>query len=485
MVLHRGTAGTANRSSGGPWCPAVLHVVRRSNSTRMTDSRATLDLDAYAARYKGRGRVLRLRFVAWRSAPEMELAALRLAIDAAKRGRDTALYKDLISQAAGRLGPDYALDEGWVAATDKWAATELERLRRELEDNKQQNNKEVIRAGHNDLGDFFYARGKMTNARGEFITMRDYCTHANHHIAMCRKVVAVCLEASEFHHVENYVHMAENVPEADSAPIELSKMRCSAGLALIMRGKYKDAAQRFLSTPIDTTEEKAAAVHALFSDSFCLEDIATYAGICALATLDRKVLMSDVLGSSEFRSLLELAPDVRELIHDFCATRYTSCLAYLEKLRPDLMLDPFLGRDGHVEKLYGRIRSKALIQYVRPFESVDLSRMANVFNTEVKALEGDLFTLIENGQINARIDTQNASLRRKKRNVRRDALANALETGEMAFDDTEAMLLRMHLSKNNMTVAYLPPTLSRTASGLGPRISSMNSADNLNFPYPT
>lgn len=449
----------------------------------MADSRATLDLEAYAARYEGRGRVLRLRFVAWRSGPEMECIALRLAIDAAKRGRDTALYKELVNQAAGRLGPDYALDETWVASTDKWAAVELERLRRELEDNKQQHNKEVIRAGHNDLGDFFYARGKMTQARGEFITMRDYCTHTNHHIWMCMKVVAVCLEASEFHHVENYVHMAENVPEADSAPGEISKMRCSAGLALLMRGRYKDAALRFLNTPIDTSEEKAAAMHALFNDSFCVEDIATYAGICALATLDRKVLLSDVLGSAEFRALLELVPDVRELITDFCATRYTSCLTYLEKLRPDLMLDPFLGRDDHVNKLYGRIRSKALVQYVHPFESVDLSRMAVVFNTNVKDLELELFGLIENGQINARIDTQNLSLKRKRRNVRKDALASALETGEAAFDDAEAMLLRMRLTKSEMSVAYLPPALSRAASGLGPRVASMNSADNLIDPY--
>jgi COP9 signalosome complex subunit 1 len=445
-------------------------------------SSPTQDLEAYASRYEGRGRVLRLRFVAWRS-PDLELDALRLAIDAAKRGNDTALYKELTAQAAGRLGPDYAEDELWISTKDKWAALELERLRRDLEDAKaNQHNKEVIRASLCDLGDFLYSRGKLAQARGENVTMRDYCSETKHHVSMSMKVVQVCVEASEFTHVENYVHMAENIPDAESqSPLELSYLRCSAGLALLARGRYKDAAHRFLNTPIDTTEDGAAAVHALFNDAFCVEDVATYAGLCALATLDRKMLLESVLGSAEFRALLELVPDVRELISDFCATRYTSCLAYLDKLRPDWMMDPFLGRDDHVDKLYRRIRSKALVQYVQPFESVNLVRMAAAFKTEVKELEGELFHLIESGSIPARIDTQRSSLHRKSRNVRRQALANALSTGETAFNEAEAMLLRMSLAKSGMSVAWPQHSLSRANSGMGQR-SQADSVFDSGFP---
>lgn len=433
-------------------------------------STPTQDLEAYASRYEGRGRILRLRFVAWRS-PALELDALRLAIDAAKRGKDTALYKELVVLANGRLGPDYAEDELWVSTTDKWAASELERLRRELEDARtQQHNKEVIRASLSDLGEFFFSRGKLSQARGENITMRDYCTDTKHHVSMSMKVVQVCLEASEFHHVENYVHMAENIPDATAQSVfELSYMRCCAGVALLARKRYKDAAMRFLSTVVDTSEDNAAAVHALFNDAFCVEDVATYAGLCALATLDRKMLIEEVLGRAEFRALLDLVPDVRELVSDFCATRYTSCLQYLRKLRLDLLLDPFLGRDDHVEKLYRRIRSKALVQYVQPFESVDLVRMAAIFETGVKELEQEVFHLIEIGSIAARIDTESCSLHRKSKNLRTEALSKALSTGEGAFEESEAMLLRMSLTKSGMSVTWPQQSLSRVASGMGQR----------------
>jgi COP9 signalosome complex subunit 1 len=442
----------------------------------MGDSRATLDLEAYAARYEGRGRVLRLRFVAWRS-PALQLDATRLAIDAVKAGTDTAMYKELVAHAGGRLSDLYSLDEEWIAKTDASAARELERLRRELDEHRHQANNEVIRASHNDLGDFFLSRGKLSNARGEFITMRDYCKHSNHHMSMCMKVVLVCIEAGEFHNVEKYVHIAENIPNADELPLELAKMRCCAGLALIARGRYLEATNRFLESHVDMSEDKAPAVQAAFNDVFSIEDIATYAGLCALATLSRSALLRRVLGNAEFSALLELVPEIREMIADFCATRYTSCLSYLDDLRPDLLLDPYLGRDDHVNRLYSRIRSKSLVQYVAPFESVDLVRMSLVFSTDVKMLMSEVYELIESGLVKVRIDTENNSLRRKTTEVRCAALASALVVGQTAFDEAEAMLLRMNLTRNNL-VSNASSGLHRNGTGFGPRaVSGTSVAD--------
>lgn len=437
-------------------------------------SSPTQDLEAYAQRYSSRGKILRLRFVAWRS-PALAVDALRLAIDAAKQGSDTCIYRDLVGQAGGRLGSDYAEDELWIATTEKAATADLERLRQDLDDARtHQHNKEVIRASLCDLSDFFYSRGKLAQARGESITMRDYCTETKHHVSMAMRVVKICMEAAEYHYVENYVHIAENVPDtATLCPLELSFMRCCAGVAHLSRGAYKDAADRFLSNPIDTSEDGAAAAAEVFSNPFCMEDVATYAGLCALATLDRRALQEDALGNADFRALLELVPDVRELLTDFCATRYTSCLGVLEKLRPDLLLDPYLGQDDHVEKLYGMIRSKALVQYVQPFETVDLVRMAAAFKTELGALESELLVLIEKGSVKARIDSQHHSLHRKSRNLRREALTKAVATGEATFDDAEAMLLRMSLTKNGLSVSWphQQSSLGRSPAAFGHRLS--------------
>lgn len=81
-------------------------------------------------------------------------------------------------------------------------------------------------------------------------------------------------------------------------------------------------------------------------------------------------------------------------------SRYASCLGYLQKLKPNLLLDVHLY--NHVETLYEQIRHKALIQYTAPFISVDLHTMATSFKTSVAGLEKELAALIMENQIQVR-----------------------------------------------------------------------------------
>jgi hypothetical protein len=110
------------------------------------------------------------------------------------------------------------------------------------------------------------------------------------------------------------------------------------------------------------------------------------------------------------------------MVHAFYGSSYATCLQQLEALRPQLALDMHLAvshtssslhkssarqlaashiaawvplakaavltsgmpwLQAHVEPLYSAIRSKALIQYVTPFTSVNLATMATAFATTV------------------------------------------------------------------------------------------------------
>jgi hypothetical protein len=132
-----------------------------------------------------------------------------------------------------------------------------------------------------------------------------------------------------------------------------------------------------------------------FNDVIAPQDIALYGGLCALATFDRSELASKVIDDVAFKQFLELAPDARvlafpewfsrsliyckltcmqsdstmvkrlciyllgiighahganltmpclcakiqELIFDFYGSRYSSCLAIMEKIKGDITLD--------------------------------------------------------------------------------------------------------------------------------------------------
>jgi len=260
-----------------------------------------------------------------------------------------------------------------------------------------------------------------------------------------------------FTHVANYITKAESTDTNGSDPILMAHLRVAAGLAQLEGKKYKLAARKFL----ETNPELGSS----FNDILSPQDVAMYGALCALASFDRSELKAKVLDNTNFRSFLELVPEVRELVHDFYNSRYASCLKVLGELKPDLLLDLHL--HDHVETLYADVRSKALIQYFSPFVTVDMKLMADAFNTLVMDLEKELATLIMAGQIPARIDSHNKVLHARHADQRMSTFQKALSMGDDYVRDSMSLLLRINLMRNDFVVKP-----ASGDAGLGPSKSS-------------
>jgi len=316
----------------------------------------------------------------------------------------------------------------------------------ELELNTHKTNliKESIRVGHNELGDFFYNRGDLNSALKCYVKSRDYSTTSKHIIQMCLNVIRVAIEMGNYSHVVNYVSKAEQTDAfgANGDKVIIAKFKVCSGLANLENKKYKLAARKLLETTIDIGNN--------FSEVIAAQDIATYGALCALASFDRQELKKKVIDNLTFRPFLELTPEIRELINDFYASRYASCLKYLDKLKPSVQLDLHLHE--HVESLYQKIRNKALVQYFSPFSSIDLKTMADSFNTSVSGLEKELTRLIMDDTIQARIDSHNKRLYAKQSDQRTSTFDKSLQMGQEYQDNTKSMLLRMNLLRNDFQV---------------------------------
>uniref|UniRef100_A0A7N0TK06 COP9 signalosome complex subunit 1 n=1 Tax=Kalanchoe fedtschenkoi TaxID=63787 RepID=A0A7N0TK06_KALFE len=93
------------------------------------------DVEAYAALYSGRTKVVRLMFIAdhcGESNLSMQLEALRMAYDEIKKGENTQLYREVVQKIGGRLGPAYDMDSAWADAVDRRAEQRKEKLENEL-----------------------------------------------------------------------------------------------------------------------------------------------------------------------------------------------------------------------------------------------------------------------------------------------------------------------------------------------------------------
>lgn len=167
------------------------------------------------------------------------------------------------------------------------------------------------------------------------------------------------------------------------------------GIGLLGQSKYTDAAARFLQ--VEPTVE--ASLYAEFASP---NDIATYGGLLALATMSRSEL-SRFLDNSNFRTFLELEPHLRRAISQFVNGRYSACLAILESYRSDYLLDIYL--QNHFLRLYTMIRRKCIHHFMQPFSCVTIDSMNAAFAPPGGSVEAELAEMIRNGGLEARIDS--------------------------------------------------------------------------------
>eukprot|EP00002_Diphylleia_rotans_P017584 TRINITY_DN3410_c0_g3_i10.p1 TRINITY_DN3410_c0_g3~~TRINITY_DN3410_c0_g3_i10.p1 ORF type:complete len:410 (+),score=83.93 TRINITY_DN3410_c0_g3_i10:46-1275(+) len=351
----------------------------------------SFDLDAYASNYSARAKIRRLLFISQRC-PQLEKDALAAAIQEIIKGRNTNLYREVV-RAYAQLVPGFEGDTAWLQQTDAKNARDSDRHQSELNSSRTMLIKESVRLSQVELGDLDYERGDLQSALRWYMKTKDYCTTSKHILSNHMMVIQVSLDLGHMTNVTTYVNRAEQTgDQLDN--VTASRLKCAAGIAHLENRRFKLAALSFLGTHYEMGNT--------FNQILSSLDVAIYGGLCALATFDRSEIQTKIMENSEFKQYLELVPEIRDAIYDFHATRYTSCLRILNRMKNELLLDIYLF--NHVSSLYQMIRNKALVQYFSPFSTVDLHRMAEVFLTTVPELEKELMTLITNNSIQGRID---------------------------------------------------------------------------------
>ncbi|RNA22636.1 COP9 signalosome complex subunit 1 [Brachionus plicatilis] len=420
---------------------------------------SSIDLDMYVSGYSGLMRIFRLIFLA-EHCPTLRIDTLKLALNYVMETHNTQLYSSVhkqLTDAANKSTcqsvsiPSY--DSNWVDTTNKKGAMKLEKLDTDLKSAKSLAFKDCIRRGQEDLADHFLDMGDLTNALKCYCRSRDYCSNNKNITNLCLNVIKVSVLMQNWSNVLSYVSKVETTMEAAGLGTEtnkeemslLCKVKCAAGLAELNSKRYKSAAKCFLAAHIDNFN---------YYEIMTPNNVATYGALCALATYDRRELQTHVIQSSSFKSFLELEPQIREILFKFNESKYAICLKLMDQMKDYLMLDMYIS--PHVDTLYAWIRQRALRQYFSPYKSADLRRMSAAFNTSTGALEEELIQLILDGQIQARIDSQNKILYAKDVDQRSFTFERSLQMGKEYQKRTKSVILRSLLLKYNISVRQAP-----------------------------
>ncbi|KAI5863247.1 26S proteasome subunit RPN7-domain-containing protein [Durotheca rogersii] len=420
------------------------------------------DLEMYVANYKGRTRFDRLLLIGQCSVP-LCIDALKAAIAEARRGKDVQRYRDAWEciRMAAPDEPEARWDEAWVTATEKENKSETQRLEAELKGYKNNLVKESIRIGHRDLGEHLESIGSLNQAADTYIKMRPDASTQSHILEVGKHVISIMLQKRDWAGVlANASKALTGNLAGEEHTVEQPYQKVVCGLAHLGSAKYYDAARCFL----EVGDPSICQQH---NDIASTNDIATYGGLLALASMDRVELQSRVLDNPSFRNFLEVESHIRKAVSMFVNGRYSSCLDILESYRNDYLLDIHLQK--HVAPLYSQIRNKCIIQYFLPFSCVTLDSLNTAFAKPGESLQDELISMIKSGVLNARINTIDKLLVAVSVDARVAMQTEGLLAAQNYEKEAIERLRRMSLAAANLEVKVPPKAAgSRLDGSMGP-----------------
>lgn len=253
--------------------------------------------------------------------------------------------------------------------------------------------------GNEDLGRHFESIGHLNEAADAYSRMRQDVSTTKHIIDCGMHLVSVSLQRRDWTMVLNNLGKITGVQgNSDDDKSSQAYTKIVSGIGLMGLGHYHDAAKSFLMTDFSVPATT-------YSHIASPNDVAIYGGLLALATMERKDLQARVLDNQSFRTFLEHEPHIRKAISLFVNGRYSSCLAILESVRNDYLLDIYLQR--HIPAIYSKIRSKSIVQYFVPFSCVTLDSLNEAFSQAGESTEQELVAMIRAGTLKARLDAKN------------------------------------------------------------------------------
>ncbi|KAI0697628.1 PCI-domain-containing protein [Cerioporus squamosus] len=444
----------------------------------VVDDAHPFDLEAYISGYSGRSYVDHLLHI-MSVCPTLAPQALQLAIKEALKGRDPTLYRNIFAayerahseapEETPELNTIATLDQKWIEEMTAKNVAERTKLEVDLKTYTSNMIKESIRLAHRDLGDFYRAVGEQASSLKHYTKSREFCTTSQHVLEMCMSVLELLMEQRSYSHIGTYVFKAEaaldsatNVrqpggPQAPAGAAQsikerrqlerekvTSKLDIATAISHLGQANYEKAAQSFLKVG------RPKGLEDWFGKLIAPGDIAIYTTLCVLATFSRPAIRTQVLDNDTFGLYIEQEPYVRELIEAYMNNRFKTVLEILDRYSARHSLDVHLY--GHMPAITNLIRSKALVQYFQPFASIRLERMSQAFGWSVEELEQQVVSLIQSGEIKARVDRQNKILKAKETDQRAALFAKAIKSGQDMQAANRKLLLRMRLQQADLVV---------------------------------
>lgn len=347
------------------------------------------------------------------------------------------------------------LDLNWVATQTEANRNDRHVLQGRLSTAQSHLHKDAIRNAYLALGEFDQRTGNLKESLGSLMRATDYCTSRQQTAEVSILLLEVCLQGDDWGQVRALVTKMEHTLSGGSSSSTMHSMETNfqrvnvqltiaRGLERLARKDFATAAKIFHNLVLTTNMEDLewpAVVSA--------KDIALYASLLSLACQSR----AEISALAEHPEALELVPAMKELLTQWSKAKYAECMQAVSSEESDSNSIVPLGDiylTGDIWKALRRsIQDTCLLQYIQPYQTIQLDRMARLFPSHADNLEETLVGMMSAGLIeNARIDARNNIL--VKTPAKPTVQIAAME--RRILDDTHALLVRLACLEHNLVV---------------------------------
>ena len=395
-------------------------------------------------------------------------------------------------------------DANWVAHQEEINQQERNALQGRLSTAQAHLHKDAIRNAYLALAEHDQRTGGMQQqqqqqqqdpALASLLRSMDYSTSRQQTAQIGVLILEVCLNLGKFGLVREYVTKMEHTMSNSGGVTTTTttttdpflqrfgvQLKVALGLERLVQGDFEKASQILCKLLLTST-----AADLEWPGVASAQDISLYTSLLALACQPRSVVTT----LAEHPEALELVPSMKELLGQWSRANYADSLHVIsasdttltsngESLIPlgDLYL-----RGSVWKELTKKITETCILQYLQPYQTVQLDRMAALFPSLGGSLEDTLVDLMSRGLVkHARLDARSNVLIKKTivEQEQQPTVHHRLAGMEQrVLDDVHGMLIRLSCLEHDLVVreSSLGRRGGHTRSNSGRRRGGINLLD--------
>jgi COP9 signalosome complex subunit 1 len=282
----------------------------------------------------------------------------------------------------------------WEMKTDTHMSEILSVLEMELNQAKSMAVKETIRSGYFNLGLHYWQWGRIEDALKNLLKSREFTSVQQHHIDVTLHMISCYLDIGQ---LVNAVGFCAKLQDLAQDPVTSLRSKALLGLFAIQERNYVSAAHRFLELDGDIGTDWGF----LLSSS----DVGFYGALCAVLSFSRAQILASLVENKTFQHIYwHEQPEIKNfVISTYEKNDYSDVISFLKWLKTRLLLDLHL--HSFAGEIVQQIHDRLFAQYLEPFASVTLQRLADDFKLSLdNEVRSTLIELVTTHKVKARID---------------------------------------------------------------------------------